>query len=300
MPEPKTNTRKAFAGLTLLACVWLLVGMRMAPYDRSGMAPSWLQQTQDFFGQPLSFLLTPLCQPLRWVQTTMESGFNDINTSKVDSRRLETLEQENIALKNQNMLLQDRLNQFERFVGEFQQFRAAFPTVSADQVMPATIIGMLGSNGSEIAAIDRGSVDHIQLKQVVLSQLAPIGRVVSVGTRTSHVRLLTDPDSSMKITASVIRREADKIVVIAEVCMVHGVGNGMLGSDTLSASLRVPPQAGDWITLQDNEWPKAIQGAVVGQVESVARREDQQLRYELRIKPRIEVNRTTRVMLLMQ
>jgi hypothetical protein len=55
-------------------------------------------------------------------------------------------------------------------------------------------------------------------------------------------------------------------------------------------------EAGDWVMLEDSEWPKSLQNHRVGKVVSIERRKEAPLFAEIRIRPESDLKKLKEVM----
>jgi rod shape-determining protein MreC len=241
-------------------------------------------------------LLMPAAATLRWGQQKFErlgvslrggpEGPGELGS--VDAQRLRD---ENMLLKNQTIWLSGRVDALEGALRELHQLEN-FPSLMEQKLVRANVRGFGSGQAGQTVTLDRGTADGLRPGAIVIAQLAPIGRVISAGTRVSTVRLLTDQDRSMRVTARILRPGASGFTPIATGCQVRGAGDGMLRCDSIDATQGIPPDKGDIVQLEDNDWA-LLRGATIGEVLQVSRLENQHLRYDLLIRPAVAIGDDT-------
>jgi len=121
----------------------------------------------------------------------------------------------------------------------------------------------------------------------VISNSCIVGRIAELNSKTASVRLLTDPGSAVQ--AKIVKRNNQSVVV--EKCLVEGRGSGQLICKSVEkASIREPGiDVGDLVELADAEWPGQLRNFIVGVVAEKPRAGDNPYRYDIRIKPSVNV-----------
>jgi len=191
--------------------------------------------------------------------------------------------EENERLKREALLHSTQIERLENRLLQYTLGKERFPLLSEQQFLPANIIGHSASVASSYCTLDKGTAHGVQRGCPVLLQFALLGRVVEAGPYTCRVQLLTDP-AMRQVQARVVRRTAGELQTVVEACLVSGLGNNALRCDTIEVHTFVP-QKGDMLSLSDKEWPAAVQGVIIGNVQEVRENELQRLRYDLVIEP---------------
>jgi hypothetical protein len=266
---------------------------------------------QNGLAQPVETAAIPPGFLLTTVQGTVHSALRSLaaaddlpGTPDALRDKLRALENENAQLK---ALLTDANNQLQAM-----RFLRAVQIEPAD-VLPATVIGYQAGPGVCILKLDKGKVHGVKLNAAVIAPLEQVhllGRVVDVGELKCDVRLVYDP--RMQIQSQIIRPRVQPtpggpgvfqdLAVTGELCLSKGLGNGQMLIDNIDIvapnANRPIPQKGDLVCVTDGSWPAKIQHMVLGQVESVAARQDSPLRYDIRLAPRLPVAAQRTVMIL--
>ena len=236
-------------------------------------------------------LLLPVAAPLRWVQERFErlgSGLRgETPGESANGDEIIRLREENLRLHNLTYWLMGQVEARDNALKDLRQF-SIFTNPAKLKLVRTNVVAFGTGQAGQTVTLDRGTIDGIRPGAVVLAQNSPIGRVISAGSRVSTVRLLTDPDRHMWVMARLGRHSGPNITPIAEECQVRGTGDGLLRCDSIDATRGLPPEKGDIVQLEDNSWD-VVRGAKLGEVTEVTRLENQQLRWNLLIKPAVNI-----------
>lgn len=296
MNPPRMSSRRWFWAIIMVLCGWMLLGVRGMPGPNE--KPGLVLRMQSSLSSLSSVVLIFVGAPARWVQVSA-TNFFFARRSDVDPAYIRQIEQDNQQLKNLVYLLYGQNEELETKIKQMNRLEKTYSSITAQNVLPANVIATSPSgSGSETCDIDRGHLDGVQIGMIVLSDLAPMGKVIFVGPKSAKVRLITDRDRSMRIKARIDRETKDGFMPVVDECQVYGTGNGELRCDDVSAVRTIEPVLGDIFRVNDKEW-RQIPGAVIGTVAGVSRKDNQHLRYDLKISPRININRTDRVVVLL-
>jgi cell shape-determining protein MreC len=135
------------------------------------------------------------------------------------------------------------------------------------------------------------SLEGLRVAMPVLYPGGIAGRISRAGVAGAQVQLVTD--HGFRVLGSFARFRNDPrgnvefVNVDFPVALIEGVGNGMMRSQRLSharvreAGLR----PGDWVILNDNSWPAAVQGYRLGKIEAINQQPESPLFDEIRITP---------------
>jgi rod shape-determining protein MreC len=202
--------------------------------------------------------------------------------------RLADLEEQNEALRHENLMLRHELTllQEARIENETLRrqlnFKSAVPNY---QLLSAEVIGHDPSNLLQSLIIDRGHKDGIEVGMPVLAAEGLVGRISETSANSSKVMVLTDPSSSV---SSMIQRSR-----------ATGLVQGHIASELYMRY--IPPgdtvDPGDMVLTSGlgGNFPKRL---VIGQVSSVDR-QDVQMFQEARIIPAVNLRNLEVVMVLL-
>ena len=148
-------------------------------------------------------------------------GFTQVPRLKEDIGRLE---RENAALRAQR-------EQYEDIVRENEALRKELNLAERFNLrtMPAQVIGLGPSNFERTIIIDKGSADGVRRDLPIICCEGLVGRVLSVGPRSSVVLLIIDRSSAV----------AARIASTGETGIVHGTGTGKLRFELLDPDAKV-------------------------------------------------------------
>jgi len=289
-------TAKRWFWMLLLACtLWAWFGIRTSPKTAVWTHPSFMDRTQQFVSKPVDMLLTPI----RFVPKLLQQAFFSMVTKILrppasaatteDTRnRIRILENELLYQSGRNALLEEHIRAQKILVDR---------GIDPRYLLQATITGFQAGAATNTVILDKGSHDGVKGPYPVLSELSLIGRISSVGPKVSTLRLITDP--RVKVQASIVRRTPTGLVAIVSNCLVTGVGQGRMETDTPIASAPVKPLPGDLVLLTDPEWPVAVRNTVLGEVTEVGRKESRFLLYDIHIIPRVNIHSISSVIVVM-
>jgi len=176
-----------------------------------------------------------------------------------------------------------------RLAEQFHQ-GSVFEPLRADIVgrSPAGLRGPVRLNAGRAAGVAAGDV-------AVFRGAHLVGRVIGeVDTLTSLLLWIADPATG-KMAAAIPREpepstpdpKAIRVLLVPE-------GDGTFSADVAEdAGARL----GDQVVMDDPTWPDTARGMIVGEVESIDRRDDQPLRVRLRVRPAFNLHELRSVML---
>jgi len=267
---------------TLPAAVLLLCAL-------SALPPSWNQWAEwssELAGRLVGAISHPLMYASRAVAPARGSGAGEpeeINRLIDERNRFETLWQQQ----------RERVVRLEGLIEELQRGIALNPDLRVRQVRAAVIArssdlssAMLTVRAGRASGIDAGSV-------VVVRGVQLVGRVESVGARTSRVRPVTDRGAGSvrgRISATPDGR--------GPVCLLSPTGRGTLAGDVADVSTdpelsAFTIQPGMEVRLLDETWPDNAQMLVIGVVERVSTDPSNPLRTVVTVRPTVEIERVS-------
>jgi cell shape-determining protein MreC len=285
MPLPQFTSRRWFWMLTLILLAWAILSTKIFGGNPAAPSPPG-RRAEAPFREISNLLLTPVSAPLTRLQTWLTHFFTTTppEPDVIDCQRLRD---ENEALKQEAAIRNQQIDFLNNKLLEARVIQERFPKLSPQNMLTANVTGYSGSAASAYCTLDKGTHSGVLIGDPVLLQWALLGRVISVGELNCTVHLLTD--RNMKVEARVARMGPQGSVPIADSCLVHGNGNNSLRCDTIEVHA-IAPQKGDLLILNDKEWPLALQGAIIGQVQDVRNNENQPLRFDLRIDPTVTIH----------
>ncbi len=318
MKLPKMSPKRWFWSVMAAALCWSVAGWRWGggqAADTSDPRLPWMAAVQNGVSQPLETAAIPPSFLFTSAQTTLQGllaagAASDVpGSSEAIRRQIRDLQNENAQLKAMLVDANARLDAM-RFLHALR--------IEPDDVLPATVIGFQAGPGSALLHVDKGALHGVRAGDVVvapLEQVHLLGRIEKsdLGQAQSYVRLITDP--ATRIQAQIVRpfvqpatatQPVQNLAVTGEgMCFVEGLGNGQMQIRNLDvvdgASTRaIGPQKGDLVLLTDGRWPAKVQHMVLGQIDSVAPRKDQPMRYDLRVSPRVPFSTQRTVMILIR
>jgi len=307
MSPPHLSPRRWFWLLMAAGGLWAWAGWK---WDGDPGNPRWMRSLQRGVFQIVQFVEIPpqfiftlsreattgVVRKIAFTPASSETGGLSAEDLTV---RLHNLQNENAQLKAMLVEANSRLEALQHL-----QMIGIRPE---DTVVSNVVSLGSGSDGGKLH-IDKGADSGVATGDAIvapLEQVALLGRVSMANKKDALVLLLTDPSS--KVQAQILRPRVvpantrgvmtDQIVTTRP-CLVQGMGNNLMRSLDVDVQQGVAPQMGDLVCMTDPGWPAKTQYMVIGQIEKVAHREDQPLRYELTISPRIAATTQRTVVVL--
>lgn len=144
------------------------------------------------------------------------------------------------------------------------------------RVSAATVVGQDAGPGESLAVLT-GGVEDVAPGTVALYGGGVAGRVDRAGVGSAQVRLLTDPRSRLLGGFARFERDAAGAMQFVRLATdplpVQGAGdNRMQARFRLQPLIDAGVRPGDWVVLNDPEWPEAVLGARIGLVREVQTR----------------------------
>ncbi|MEX2532947.1 MAG: rod shape-determining protein MreC [Nitriliruptoraceae bacterium] len=225
-------------------------------------------------------VFSPVQVGVRWFVSPISNATRSV-------RELTRIRRDNHALRDRLEVLEQRVvsrRDLERENAELRALLAMRDRTSIDTV-PARTIAISPSNFEWIITIDVGRVDGVERNMPVVNGDGLVGRIYSVGERSSRVIALIDPNFSVTV------RSASSGHV--------GVLDGR-GADPLSLRLldsRVEMAAGDEIVTSSFDAGLYPESIPVGVVRSV-QRASSQLITDVLVNPYVDFTRLGHVLVL--
>jgi len=236
----------------------------------------------DLNGSSLQALLIPISRPTYKIANAIRGRFE---TRPVDDTRdTSAIERENQALKQQIQAMRAEIDHLQQRAGEraslggFEEFCDRFEVTAADTGVHDGIT----ITGSGISALH---VDEPVLSSG--SVIALIGRISRAGAMAAQVRLITDP--GFTVTGHFVSYSAASGATENKdlTAIVTGLGKTQMVIDNLSLQdvQHAGLQPGDWIVLNDDTWPRDLQGVRIGRIASIEALSRQTLFADIRLAP---------------
>lgn len=216
---------------------------------------------QKLWSSPRHLLLlslSPLQHPLHQLSDQIRSPLSP----KLDLGPAMQLENNYMELLSYNAKLQQELREANEFVVQLAQLRNL--RKAPEKLLPARVT--LSTHGLEIRSltIGAGSSDQLSEGMVIAAGYNLVGRVASVGTHTSTVRLISSPGTylAVRIVPPVNDQSPRQIVAHLE---VSEDGNVFYARGDINDPVKV----GDLAFLADDRWPTAAQGLIIGKITTI-------------------------------
>jgi cell shape-determining protein MreC len=221
------------------------------------------QRLTDLGRTQFETLLIPISRPTYRIATTIRTHF--VHQPIEDTRPADTIEQENLVLKQQVQLmaaeidrLQQRANERES-LGGFERLCSRFEVAGAD------------SDNRDGLTITGSGLSTVHVNQPVLSSgtvVDLIGRIDRVGSLAAHVALVTDVGFTVtghffSVSAAGASENPNLIAIVRG----QGYGNRVINTLPLEI-VKKNVHLGDWIVLADERWPQ-LHGVRIGRVDSI-------------------------------
>jgi rod shape-determining protein MreC len=251
--------------------------------------------TVIFFGALLIFMNSKgyLNSPFAYVQkVTTPVGLFFSNASGETSGfftgifKLTSLQRDNAALKDKANSLQAQVAQLSEDKKENNRLKALlkFTTTHGFTYVPSSVVAYDPSNIRGNITIDKGSRDGLKPGMAVISDGFLIGRVSKVDPDTSHVQLVTDPNSAIPVAL----QNAD----------TSGIAHGQIG---YGLSMEKIPQGeplavGD-IVVSSGLGGDIPKGLIIGKVEKI-QKQDNSLFVTADIRTSADLSNLSRLLIL--
>ena len=156
----------------------------------------------DHYGQILgnvrSVLLTTL-NPIEQTATFPKQVYNLVTTNFTS---MDELKLENRKLKTEILLLKAKMQQHTNMELEIARLEGLLGTTGKmdnERVQIATVTFFSSNPLSQFITLDKGQLDKVGLRQVVIDEQGIMGQIINSTPTTSRVLLITDPDHQMPV-----------------------------------------------------------------------------------------------------
>lgn len=147
--------------------------------------------------KPLREYATWSVSPLVWL-ASLPQGAVQVGAG-VKTR--DSLERENLALHDQQLLLQAKLQKLAALEAENRRIRELLSSsqMLQDRVLIAEIIAVSQDPYRHQITLNKGTSDRVYRGQALIDATGIMGQVVEVGPHTSQALLITDPDHGIPV-----------------------------------------------------------------------------------------------------
>lgn len=222
--------------------------------------------------------------PVQWFNSRTAALWDEV-VGNLQSRA--ALEAENAQLRRALAAAQPLLLDRDVLRSENRQLLAlldSFPQAPG-RVMAARVIAENFTAGNQIITVDHGRNDRVFIGQAVLATGGVAGQVVTVGTMTSQIALLSDLDSSVPAQSA----QNDQPL------LVNGTGNPQELQIPFQAR-NTPLRVGEQLVTSGlgGRYPP---GLPIGTIQSI-RRNGTQAFADIKVRPAVALGRLNTVLLL--
>ncbi|MBL4699812.1 MAG: rod shape-determining protein MreC [Phycisphaeraceae bacterium] len=223
----------------------------------------------------LLLALSPAQHPLHSLADQIRTPL----TPKVELGPISELENNYMELLSFNAKLQQELREANDFVMQLAQLRNL--RKASEILLPARVT--LSTQGLAIRSLTLvvGTKKKVQQGMVVAAGYNLVGRVASVGSSTSTVRLINSPGTYLaaRLVPPVNDQSPRQTVAHLE---VSDNGKFFFARGDINEQVKI----GDLAFLADDRWPLAAQGLIIGQVTAIDQDEmTPLLRTRIKIEP---------------
>jgi hypothetical protein len=256
------------------------------------------QRYSDRFQPQIQGLFAPVAIPARWAGGALERRMAGPD-EHADTRPIAAVREQNDVLLQQNAWLTQELDQQRKLNDERD-------LVGVDIRKLCTPIPVIGSDSGtgESLAVGGSSFRGLKDGMYVLYSGGIVGTLQRAGLAGGQVRLITNkgycviayfsrPGVNDKGETTWVRLGGNPV-------SVFGDGRGMMVCYMVSVAdvARYNIRVGDWVMLDDPEWPKNLQNRRIGKIVSIDKRKGAQLVAEIRIRPESDLKKLKEVMVL--
>ena len=150
--------------------------------------------------QSTRVFLNSLMSPLQYL-ANLPGVMLNLSANRLTSQ--EQLIEENAQLKNNIVIMSERLQRFEVLQNENAQLRRLLeaPVKTEMRKRVAELMAVDNNPYSQQIVINKGAIDGVYLSQPILDDKGVVGQVMEVGTTNSRVLLVTDLNHSVPVRA---------------------------------------------------------------------------------------------------
>jgi cell shape-determining protein MreC len=215
----------------------------------------------------VDLLFAPVAGPVHKLVESVDDHWSSNSTGRpVDDRTVKQLVNENEALKIRLATLTAQYEEIRQQLGEVGP-------IPADIRSLCRFISVMGTiPGRQMLTLEGSSIQGLQPQMAVLSPDGLVGRLDAVGLAVARVQLLTDLHMHVQVGFGRYPANKNDFVRLGDVpCVASGDGSGRLVvNDYKVTDLKANDlRTGDWVVLDDGDWPPLLQGYKIGLIEEV-------------------------------
>jgi cell shape-determining protein MreC len=216
-----------------------------------------------------------------------------------DGRPDEDVRAENEQLRAELAYLADQLDLLKKInadraeLGSIRELCTPVRVVGGDPLATRQTLSLSGSTS-----------DDLHIGQPVLYSDGIAGRISNAGAAGAQVRLITDDKFALTGSFCRYERTASGDLTLNRIRttppVLKGVGRNRMTVTNLSMKEieEAKVQIGDWVTLNDPDWPEPLRGRMVGKIVAINPQESAALHAELHVEPQTALSRLREVMVM--
>jgi hypothetical protein len=229
----------------------------------------------------LQALFAPVARPAGalgiWAQ-------NHIAPDRVrDNRSTDEIRRENVELKTEFINLSALYSELQRENGERQKLG-----VLRDLCTPVAVVGP-DAGGRESLSLAGSSLEGLREGMPVLYPGGVVGKLARAGIGGSQVMLVTDLGFRVRACFGQWHRNSDDqvefVIIDTPPVLVEGSGHGTMMVRSLTVEQAKKLSRGNWVVLEERDWPARLKHQPLGKIEQIGRRRDAPQYAEIRIEP---------------
>ncbi len=238
-------------------------------------------------------LFAPVARPIGAITAWMHGKV--VRPDKIDSRDSLAIQQENDRLRTTIAALQAQVKTLQDLTAERQLLGDVLALCT-----PAPVVGGDAGNRESLSIQSAGVV---QEGMYALYWGGIVGRIERAGiSGGAQVRLVTDPGFSVQGSfGRFVAGPGGQLVfqeIQAPAPLVQGVGKGAMVIKRLPTEEIADIHQGDWVVVQDPDWPLTLQGYKLGVVENKDPAPGAPLFAEIKLRPMANLMQLREVMVM--
>ncbi len=246
---------------------------------------------------PVAIVFAPIAYPLSAAAGVVKDTLAPEHPPV--SGDLATLARQNDQLLRELVSLSEQLEHLKQLNAD----RAAMGALR-DVSVPARVIGADAASGRYTLHLQVDAAAGVADGMKVIYPGGLLGEVTGAALGSATVRLVTDPQ--FKVVARFVRILTDEAGGVSYQPVsqlaprVDGQPDGTMVVSNLQYSLiqEAGIQVGDWLTVNDDEWPANLRGLRIGKVTEIGLRPDNPLIARIRVSPTADLLRQREVMVV--
>ena len=210
-------------------------------------------------------LFLPASAPVRSLASRLHRVLgNDAVRAK---RHVDDIRLENDALQNEVAYLRIQLERERERIAAWRKLGTL-----AEVCVPVGVVG--GDPGTRESLLVQGGMPHnVRAGMYVIYPGGVVGRLERAGAAGGQIRLVTDRGFRVRAGFAGIRQAAggkrDAVPIATPTVLIEGTGNNMLRVAhglTMADANAAKIQPGDWVVVNDRDWPPILDGQRIAEV----------------------------------